>query len=76
MIENRKLEQRVLDLFRSIDDMTQITVAPSIFSDDIYGHDCDMCRWSELNMGDVYDSSVCVDCWEQAIHEAFKKEVK
>ena len=72
MIE-RSLKTRVLDFLSVIPDLNKVEMNPSVFSDDIEGHDCDKCSSSEYEQGDTFDYSVCVDCWEQAIIKTFDK---
>ena len=75
-MEDRSLEQRVLDLLYAVDDVSQITMCPSIFSDDTEAHDCDECSAGEIKQGDTFDAGVCIDCWKRAIHTAFERVVK
>lgn len=71
-METRTLEERVIDLLYAIPEIKELTSNPSIFSDDIEGHDCDKCPAGEYNQGDTFDQDVCMDCWERAIKTAFK----
>ena len=73
-METRTLEERVIDLLYAIPEIKELTSNPSIFSDDIEGHDCDKCPAGEYNQGDTFDQDVCMDCWTQAIKRAFEKD--
>ena len=73
-MEPRSLQQRVLDLLSAIPEIQELTQNPSVFSDDIEGHDCDKCTAGEYNQGDTFDQEVCIDCWERAIKKAFSDD--
>lgn len=59
--------QRTKELLRAIPDISELTMSPSIFSDDTEKHDCDECPAFANNAGDLFDPDVCQDCWERAI---------
>jgi hypothetical protein len=63
----RTLKERTKDLLLAVPDITELTMCPSIFSDDIDRHNCDQCPSSPEKMGDCFDSGVCLDCWQRAI---------
>jgi len=44
-------------------DLSTVTVCPIFLSNDVERHDCDQCKGSEQHLGDLYDESVCLDCW-------------
>ena len=73
-MQNETLEERVINLLYAIPEIQELTSNPSIFSDDIEGHDCDKCPAGEYNQGDTFDPDVCMDCWEQVIKRAFEKD--
>jgi hypothetical protein len=54
-------------LLNAVNDLSTLTMNPSIFSDDLENHDCDTCPASSRNAGDLYDSNACRRCWEDAI---------
>lgn len=59
--------ERTKMLLNAVEDISTLTVNPSIFSDDLEGHDCDVCPSSLENASDLYDPDVCRRCWENAI---------
>jgi len=73
-METRSIQLRVLELLAAIPEIQELTQNPSIFSDDIEGHDCDKCPAGEYNQGDTFDPEVCIDCWERAILKAFEED--
>lgn len=75
-MENRSIQEKVLDLLYAIPEINELVQNPSIFSGDIEGHDCDKCPAGEYNQGDTFDPGVCIDCWERAILKAFEDSEK
>ncbi len=63
------MKKRIIQLLDAIPDLSELTMNPSIFSDDIDKHDCDNCESSILNAGDTYDEDVCRSCWIIAIEK-------
>ena len=59
--------KKVYELLYAIPCLSELTMCPSIFSDDIEKHDCDTCKSSNVNSGDLYDEEVCLDCWKRAV---------
>lgn len=57
-------------LLNSVDDLSTLTMNPSIFSDDLNNHDCDKCPASPGNASDLYDEEVCRRCWTEAIESS------
>jgi hypothetical protein len=64
------LLERTQMLLDAVDDLSTLTMNPSIFSDDLEKHDCDSCPASSRNAGDLYDEGVCRRCWSDAIKES------
>lgn len=62
---------KVIELLAAIPDLSELSICPSVFSDDTINHDCDECRASKRNRGDLYDEDVCYKCWREAIQEAY-----
>ena len=63
------MKKKIIELLDAIPDLSELTMCPSIFSDDIEKHDCDNCAFSLLNAGDTYDEDVCRSCWIAAIEK-------
>lgn len=63
------LKNRVISLITHIPDISLVEICPSVFSDNIETHDCDNCPMSKTNMGDTFDSAVCLKCWEDAVND-------
>lgn len=61
------LKERVKELIEQMPDISEITICPSLFSNDYEKHDCNICECSLDELGDVFDADVCIDCWKRAI---------